>query len=539
MTKTKTPPSKPTYTSEEILANAKFRLWNLCPPLCRPYDIYVVEGNAPFAGYATEKRICISDSVLKKEVPVNSRLFVLAHEIMHWLLDHPKRMKNIINRLRNSSVPEVVVAEICQLCADAIVNEFNKELCKINADNDTKKRFRVIYFKDIQDLVDQLCKSLSRNSPNVSKMSYEEMVYTIVDLLEDMYNKDSSSSQTSMSMKSQSKAGTDQPNSNQASGSDSSDGSDSDDKASGDDGKGSDKSGKGSDSRDKNSSGSRNKSDIEEFIDKIKDLYEKSGHMNAEDLIKEIMKDSGSGNDSGDDVSGNSNVVDSLKRAWLQDIIDKLVKKDNNQGIGTETLGAIIDVREQTIEDIYIKIMDFIQGVNTGRVSEGIDVNLEDNYFRQRQYQFGDIIEPSIDIINPSVLIVIDTSGSMCGCSQSRLSKAIGAVIQMAQYLDIDSIIEYDAQVCNYRKITDVVNIRDYLKQVRGGGGTDMGGAILSAVEVITKNNDRHVSAIVVVTDCETPWPEEKPKIPVCVVNVGDMDEPEGFPEWAYHIRVR
>jgi hypothetical protein len=67
MTKAKTPPSKPTYTSEEILANAKFRLWNLCPPLCRPYDIYVVEGNAPFAGYATEKRICISDSVLKKK----------------------------------------------------------------------------------------------------------------------------------------------------------------------------------------------------------------------------------------------------------------------------------------------------------------------------------------------------------------------------------------------------------------------------------------------------------------------------------------
>jgi hypothetical protein len=55
-----------------------------------------------------------------------------------------------------------------------------------------------------------------------------------------------------------------------------------------------------------------------------------------------------------------------------------------------------------------------------------------------------------------------------------------------------------------------------------GGGGTDIGAGLRWFID----RKRGPIDLLVIVTDCQTPWPEETPPFPVITIRVGDGDPP-------------
>lgn len=122
------------------------------------------------------------------------------------------------------------------------------------------------------------------------------------------------------------------------------------------------------------------------------------------------------------------------------------------------------------------------------------------------------------------VAVVIDTSGSM---SDAEIGRALGVVKDIARQTQSSVIvIACDAAVHSVSRETYTTADRVHLV---GGGGTDMGVGIARAVE-------ERASAVVVVTDMETPWPDRPPPIPVIVVATASVKK---APSWAKVITLR
>lgn len=109
------------------------------------------------------------------------------------------------------------------------------------------------------------------------------------------------------------------------------------------------------------------------------------------------------------------------------------------------------------------------------------------------------VIKPTAYDIVPTVVIVVDTSGSMGSGKGSRLERALSeceAILKLnkvkAYFLDCDANVYGTAQ-----------DVRSVCKaQVHGGGGTDMALGTRAAVA-----NKPKPDVVVLITDGLTPWP--------------------------------
>lgn len=101
---------------------------------------------------------------------------------------------------------------------------------------------------------------------------------------------------------------------------------------------------------------------------------------------------------------------------------------------------------------------------------------------------------------NPRVVFVVDTSGSMGGGKDSRLSHALAESMNIAKQCQATPLgLAVDAAVHEVRPIRSV---NDILALARGGGGTDMRVGIAAAADP-----KHRADVIVLLTDGETPWP--------------------------------
>ena len=133
----------------------------------------------------------------------------------------------------------------------------------------------------------------------------------------------------------------------------------------------------------------------------------------------------------------------------------------------------------------------------------------------------------------PQVVVVRDTSGSMSPGDLSMvtteveaISRQMGVRGEALRVLDVD--VEVGA-VKGYRGVSS-------LEEVVGRGGTDMGAGIAHAVTMRPRP-----TVIVVLTDGYTPWPAEKPRVPVviCIVGRDDLSPLiEAAPTWATVVAV-
>jgi len=123
--------------------------------------------------------------------------------------------------------------------------------------------------------------------------------------------------------------------------------------------------------------------------------------------------------------------------------------------------------------------------------------------------------------------VVVDTSGSMGG---DRVTQALSEVQEIAAGCNADVLFtSVDARAAEIEEITDVRNIR-----LQGGGGTDMRVGISAMLQ-----HEREPHLVVVLTDCDTPWPSEPTPVPLLVVGIDAYQHSvQSIPEWATYISV-
>jgi predicted metal-dependent peptidase len=140
----------------------------------------------------------------------------------------------------------------------------------------------------------------------------------------------------------------------------------------------------------------------------------------------------------------------------------------------------------------------------------------------------GSVVLPALRRPLPTVAVVIDTSGSMSG---DLLTEALGEVEGILRGVGLGRdrvhVLACDTQVHKVQRVTSARQV-----ELFGGGGTNMGSGIDSALELRPRP-----SVIVVLTDGYTPWPSQGPKGSRVVVGlVGAGQWP--VPTWAKLVRI-
>lgn len=143
------------------------------------------------------------------------------------------------------------------------------------------------------------------------------------------------------------------------------------------------------------------------------------------------------------------------------------------------------------------------------------------------------IVLPAYESRNPSLALVVDTSGSM---DQELLSRALGEIDGLLRTLEVTdglTVIPTDAAAHTVQNVFAASQLK-----LEGNGGTNLGVGIDEAAKLNPKPE-----VVIVITDGYTPWPKEAPQgLEVAVVVVSKKwPEPEEkkrnpAPSWARQV---
>lgn len=127
--------------------------------------------------------------------------------------------------------------------------------------------------------------------------------------------------------------------------------------------------------------------------------------------------------------------------------------------------------------------------------------------------------------LKPQVAVVVDTSGSV---SDQMLAHALGEVQGLLRQVGAEVIVlSVDADVHTTQKVQRADQIR-----LVGNGGTDMRVGIEGAMKQRPRPD-----VIVVLTDGDTPWPQEKPPVPV-IAGILDKGSSRPVPEFIRRVDI-
>ena len=108
---------------------------------------------------------------------------------------------------------------------------------------------------------------------------------------------------------------------------------------------------------------------------------------------------------------------------------------------------------------------------------------------------------------------LIDTSSSMQETQLARAVAELGGLTRQLGYGSEVVVACCDTVVHDVRKVFTAAQVEMY-----GGGGTDMG----AGLRWFTERKRRPIDLLVIVSDCQTPWPADPPPFPVITIRVGD-----------------
>lgn len=137
----------------------------------------------------------------------------------------------------------------------------------------------------------------------------------------------------------------------------------------------------------------------------------------------------------------------------------------------------------------------------------------------RRSNAYKPVIMPGMRAFIPRIGVVIDTSGSMSDnmCAQAVAETA--AILKASPARDSLYVLSCDAAATKAKQV-----FRPDQIQLIGGGGTDMRVGINAMMEIKPA-----LDLIIVITDCETPWPDAPPRATrVAIIRVGTGL----FPAW-------
>lgn len=135
----------------------------------------------------------------------------------------------------------------------------------------------------------------------------------------------------------------------------------------------------------------------------------------------------------------------------------------------------------------------------------------------RRQACYGELIMPSFYQPRPRPGFLIDTSSSM---QHQQLARAVAELAGLTRQLGYSSEVVVaccDAAVHQVKKLFNAAQLELY-----GGGGTD----ISVGLQYFIDRKSGPIDLLVIVTDCQTPWPEHAPQFPVVTIRVGDGPPP-------------
>jgi predicted metal-dependent peptidase len=141
------------------------------------------------------------------------------------------------------------------------------------------------------------------------------------------------------------------------------------------------------------------------------------------------------------------------------------------------------------------------------------------SYARPARRNAGGLVLPVHRLPIPRVTIVGDTSASM---RDDDVGKILACVWDACEAIGRVSVVSCDAEAHDPVEIRHLDDLKEHLL---GGGGTDLRVGIERACE-------SSPDAIVVVTDGETPWPDEEPEVPVTIVLTRESHYSHP-PDWA------
>ena len=131
----------------------------------------------------------------------------------------------------------------------------------------------------------------------------------------------------------------------------------------------------------------------------------------------------------------------------------------------------------------------------------------------RRQACYGAFIMPSFYQPRPRPGFLIDTSSSMKDTQLSRAITELGALTRQLGYGNEVVVACCDAAVHGAKKVFNPDRV-----ELLGGGGTD----IRKGLEWFATRKGGAIDLLILVTDCETAWPEEAPPFPVITIRVGN-----------------
>jgi predicted metal-dependent peptidase len=135
----------------------------------------------------------------------------------------------------------------------------------------------------------------------------------------------------------------------------------------------------------------------------------------------------------------------------------------------------------------------------------------------RRQACYGEFIISSFHQPRPRPGFLIDTSSSMQDTQLARAVAELGGLIRQLGYGTEVVVACCDAAVHNVKKVFTAAQLELY-----GGGGTDIG----SGLRWFTERTGPPIDLLVIVSDCQTPWPAEAPPFPVITIRVGNGSPP-------------
>ncbi|HJU43297.1 MAG TPA: VWA-like domain-containing protein [Vicinamibacterales bacterium] len=133
----------------------------------------------------------------------------------------------------------------------------------------------------------------------------------------------------------------------------------------------------------------------------------------------------------------------------------------------------------------------------------------------RRQAAYGEFLMPSFHQPRPRPGFLIDTSSSMHDTQLSRAVTELGGLTRQLGY-GADVIVACcDVVVHEVKPVFSVAQL-----ELIGGGGTNVGAGIEWFVKCAA------IDLLVIVSDCQTPWPAAAPPFPVITIRVGDGPPP-------------
>jgi len=197
--------------------------------------------------------------------------------------------------------------------------------------------------------------------------------------------------------------------------------------------------------------------------------------------------------------------IDSIIVMTAKDTVDRQRRR------GDVPAGVMVWADEEAAETPPVdwrRLLSAAVGATAGDGNKAVDRSR-----LHRRYRHGWPIAPGSRSQSPRVCIVADTSGSM----------AMDGDTVLGVVADLMRRYECDIYACD----VDPVKVRH--GRYIGGGGTDMRAGIAAAEKTSP-------SAIIVITDGVTPWPDAAPSAPTIAVMVGESAPPA--PEWATVIEI-